>query len=376
MSAEVSFFLQLFVYVMGCYLRNARGNSEIGTGEIEGGWSVDGAHCNGRFFRFAGGTQDLWQGYKNNRETFGMVVQRDRADERGMGKRSYNFSEDEKVALLQFVQHHKSQLLGKAGRPGHDDDKFCTCLCSNFYILFNLVPGHIVQLKPCTSRMAPLQHIVVWLFQVEERKARYWQKCADVVNGVGGQRRDWRKVRKQWFALKDKAKKLKGEMEKTGGGPKPYVSVAMHLCMGVMARESLEGIRGRNTEVDPSGTATSEMSQDSSQESSIDDLVALPPPLPPSASSLIPTTSQTAETPTTSSLLALQQQVQNLQAQVEALSNQPSSLQRATEIRQLKFQDQSRPSASDLGCPEEDFGCYGNIWGKSCVQPRDIGLKR
>lgn len=46
-----------------------------------------------------------------------------------------------------------------------------------------------------------------------------------------------------------------------GGGPKPYVSVAMHLCMEVMARESLEGIRGRNTEVDPSGTATSEMSQ-------------------------------------------------------------------------------------------------------------------
>lgn len=104
-----------------------------------------------------------------------------------MGKRSYNFAEDEKVALLQFVEHHRSQLLGKAGRPGHNDDK------------------------------------------VEERKARYWQKCADVVNGVGGQRRDWRKVRKPWFALKDKAKKLKGEMEKTGGGPKPYVSVAMHL---------------------------------------------------------------------------------------------------------------------------------------------------
>ncbi|KAJ8046188.1 hypothetical protein HOLleu_04789 [Holothuria leucospilota] len=61
------------------------------------------------------------------------------------------------------------------------------------------------------SRMATLQHIVVRLFQVEERKARYWQKCADVVNGIGSKGRDWKKVRKQWFALKDKAKKLKGE---------------------------------------------------------------------------------------------------------------------------------------------------------------------
>lgn len=32
--------------------------------------------------------------------------------------------------------------------------------------------------------------------------------------------------------------------------------------------------------------------------------------------------------------------MQKLQAEVEALSNQPSNLQRATEIRQLKFQEE------------------------------------
>lgn len=36
------------------------------------------------------------------------------------------------------------------------------------------------------------------------------------MNAVGGKDRDWKKVRKQWFALKDKAKKLKLEMGKTG----------------------------------------------------------------------------------------------------------------------------------------------------------------
>lgn len=61
-----------------------------------------------------------------------------------MGKRSHNFSEDEKVALLQFVQHHKTQLLGKAGRPGHGDDKVGTLLPKLFCIMKNFNFQHFV----------------------------------------------------------------------------------------------------------------------------------------------------------------------------------------------------------------------------------------
>lgn len=46
-----------------------------------------------------------------------------------------------------------------------------------------------------------------------------------------------------------------------GGGPKPTTSATMELAMEVVAREALEGIRGRTTEVDPLGHATAEMSQ-------------------------------------------------------------------------------------------------------------------
>ena len=38
-------------------------------------------------------------------------------------KRSPNFTEEERMVLLRFVQQYKKKLLGKAGRPGHGDDK-------------------------------------------------------------------------------------------------------------------------------------------------------------------------------------------------------------------------------------------------------------
>lgn len=40
--------------------------------------------------------------------------------------------------------------------------------------------------------------------------------CAQSIKAAGGRERDWKKVRKQWFDLKDKAKKLKTEMGVTG----------------------------------------------------------------------------------------------------------------------------------------------------------------
>ncbi|KAJ8048989.1 hypothetical protein HOLleu_01522 [Holothuria leucospilota] len=134
-------------------------------------------------------------------------------------RREPNFSEEERLCLLNFVQQHKTKLLGKAGRPGHGDDK------------------------------------------VEERKAKYWRLCAETIKAAGGHQRDWRKVRKQWFDLKDKAKRLKSEMGVTGGGPKPSSSGSLQLAMEVVAREALDGIRARTTEVDPLGHASVEMSQ-------------------------------------------------------------------------------------------------------------------
>ena len=40
--------------------------------------------------------------------------------------------------------------------------------------------------------------------------------CAEAVNQVGGNNREWRKVKKQWQALQDKAKKTKESMQRTG----------------------------------------------------------------------------------------------------------------------------------------------------------------
>ncbi|KAJ8050195.1 t-SNARE domain-containing protein 1 [Holothuria leucospilota] len=217
-------------------------------------------------------------------------------------RREPNFSEEERLCLLNFVQQHKIKLLGKAGRPGHGDDK------------------------------------------VEERKAKYWKLCAQSIKAAGGRERDWKKVRKQWFDLKDKAKKLKSEMGVTGGGPKPSSSASMELAMEVVAREALEGIRKRATEVDPMGHASVEMSQESSQDSETSTQ------LPPNASAVGSTAYSEPATTTlpsaepssaaTGSLVALQQQVNLLQSQIEELQTQPSSLQRATELRQLKFQEE------------------------------------
>ena len=37
--------------------------------------------------------------------------------------RARNFTEEEKMVILRYMQSHKKELLGKAGRPGHGDDK-------------------------------------------------------------------------------------------------------------------------------------------------------------------------------------------------------------------------------------------------------------
>ncbi|KAJ8018190.1 hypothetical protein HOLleu_43960 [Holothuria leucospilota] len=71
----------------------------------------------------------------------------------------------------------------------------------------------------------------------------------------------------------------------------------------------------------------------------------------------------------TGSLVALQQQVNLLQSQVEMLGSQPTSLQRATELRQLKFQEEllklekkeGGPPESVSGASEENACCPLNL---------------
>ena len=77
--------------------------------------------------------------------------------------------------------------------------------------------------------------------------------------------------------------------------------------------------------------------QDSSQDSSqASTSAASTSAVAASTSVAAASTSATSNLP----LVALQQQVKQLQTKLETLSAHPSSLQRTTEIRQLKFQEE------------------------------------
>ena len=41
-------------------------------------------------------------------------------------------------------------------------------------------------------------------------------ECTQAVNQVGGNAREWKKVKKQWQALQDQAKKTKESIHRTG----------------------------------------------------------------------------------------------------------------------------------------------------------------
>ena len=51
-------------------------------------------------------------------------------------KRARNFTEEEKMVILRYMQSHKKELLGKAGRPGHGDDKVFLFILMMYEIQF------------------------------------------------------------------------------------------------------------------------------------------------------------------------------------------------------------------------------------------------
>ncbi|XP_072170283.1 uncharacterized protein [Diadema setosum] len=116
-------------------------------------------------------------------------------------RRRSNWREAEVMALCQFVGMHKSALFGKAGHAS--------------------VP-------------------------VEKRKKRYWKKAAVHLRAVGFFREE-EEVRRKWGDLKQRALKYKSARNATGGGSLE-IKPLMEAVLEVLAKETVVGVMGQETE--------------------------------------------------------------------------------------------------------------------------------